>query len=296
MFVAQNVREVHQVLPQIYEIPKEHQKRLRESNQLEAEISLEEWERYKQVYYQQQTYSILEIVKNNQDYKYVVVLGDPGSGKSTLLQYLALEWAELPIKDLVLQPIPLLIELRTYMRNRDSQQCKNFLDFFHQSSGIIHHLNQHQLHERLKAGSAFVMFDGLDEVFDQGKREDVLTDIIRFTNEYPNARVIVTSRVIGYKPQRLRDAEFHHFILQDLEKEQIRDFVNRWHELTFKDEADKARKKERLQTAINTSASIRELAGNPLLLTMMAILNRNQELPRDRPELYNQASRVLLHQ
>jgi hypothetical protein len=29
---------------------------------------------------------------------------------------------------------------------------------------------------------------------------------------------------------------------------------------------------------------------------MMAILNRNQELPRDRPELYNQASRVLLHQ
>jgi HEAT repeats len=32
------------------------------------------------------------------------------------------------------------------------------------------------------------------------------------------------------------------------------------------------------------------------LLTMMAILNRHQELPRDRPELYNQASRVLLHQ
>jgi predicted NACHT family NTPase len=29
---------------------------------------------------------------------------------------------------------------------------------------------------------------------------------------------------------------------------------------------------------------------------MMAILNRHQELPRDRAELYNQASRVLLHQ
>jgi predicted NACHT family NTPase len=29
---------------------------------------------------------------------------------------------------------------------------------------------------------------------------------------------------------------------------------------------------------------------------MMAILNRNQELPRNRAELYNQASRVLLHQ
>ncbi len=38
------------------------------------------------------------------------------------------------------------------------------------------------------------------------------------------------------------------------------------------------------------------LAGNPLLLTMMAILNRNQELPRDRVDLYAQATRLLLHQ
>jgi predicted NACHT family NTPase len=85
-------------------------------------------------------------------------------------------------------------------------------------------------------------------------------------------------------------------MLQDLESEQIQDFIYRWHELTFTDEADKVRKRERLQQAIKTSSAIGELAGNPLLLTMMAILNRNQELPRDRPELYNQASRVLLHQ
>ena len=85
-------------------------------------------------------------------------------------------------------------------------------------------------------------------------------------------------------------------MLQDLESDQIQDFIYRWHELTFIDEADKVRKRERLQQAIKTSSAIRQLAENPLLLTMMAILNRNQELPRDRPELYNQASRVLLHQ
>jgi predicted NACHT family NTPase len=213
-----------------------------------------------------------------------------------LLQYLALDWANLSLNDASFQPIPLLIELRTYMRNRDSGQCKNFLEFFHDSSGVICHLNQHQLVEQLNAGNALVMFDGLDEVFDPGKREDVITDIHRFTNDYPNVRVIVTSRVIGYKPQRLRDAQFHHFMLQDLDEEQIKDFIKRWHDLTFNDEADKVRKRERLQRAIDTSKAIGELAGNPLLLTMMAILNRNQELPRDRPELYNQASRVLLHQ
>ena len=52
---------------------------------------------------------------------------------------------------------------------------------------------------------------------------------------------------------------------------------------------------ERLQQAIGESKAIRELAGNPLLLTMMAILNRNQELPRFRAKLYEEASKVLLH-
>jgi predicted NACHT family NTPase len=222
-------------------------------------------------------------------------LGDPGSGKSTLLQYLALNWARTPLNNVISQPIPLLIELRTYSRDRNSGQCKDFMEFFHKGS-VICRLNQHQLHERLKAGKVLVLFDGLDEVFDPVQREEVITDIHRFTNDYPNVRVIVTSRIIGYKSQRLRDAEFRHFMLQDLESDQIQDFIYRWHELTFTDEVDKVRKRERLQQAIKTSSAIGELAVNPLLLTMMAILNRNQELPRDRPELYKEASKVLLHQ
>ncbi|MBE9130105.1 NACHT domain-containing protein, partial [Coleofasciculus sp. LEGE 07081] len=296
MFIPQNVRQVHEVLHQVHEIPKEHQRRLRESHQLEAEIVAEELERYKQVYFEQPSRPVGEIVKDKDNYRYVVILGDPGSGKSTLLQYLALDWATLSVEAAKFQSIPLLIELRTYLRNFEAKRCNTFLEFFHQSPGSICHLNQQQLHEQLKAGNALVMFDGLDEVFEPGKREDMITCIHRFTNEYPNVQVIVTSRVIGYKPQRLRDAQFHHFMLQDLEPEQIKDFIHRWHELTFNNEGDKVRKRERLQRAIDTSKAIGELAGNPLLLTMMAILNRNQELPRDRPELYHQASRVLLHQ
>ncbi|MBD2298393.1 NACHT domain-containing NTPase [Nostoc sp. FACHB-190] len=296
MFIAQNVREVHQVLPQVHELPKEHLRRLRESDQLEAEIAAEELENHKRVYLEQPIRSVLDVVNERQIYKYIVVLGDPGSGKSTLLQYLALNWANSPLDNVISLPIPLLIELRTYMRRREDQECHNFLEFFHKCSGVMTHLNQHQLHEQLKAGNAVVMFDGLDEVFDPGKREDVITDIHRFTNDYPNVQVIVTSRVIGYKPQRLRDAEFHHFMLQDLDSEQIQDFIYRWHELTFSDEVDKVRKRERLHRGIEASKAITELAGNPLLLTMMAILNRNQELPRDRATLYEQASRVLLHQ
>ncbi|WP_118163856.1 HEAT repeat domain-containing protein [Nostoc sphaeroides] len=296
IFTAQNVRETHQVLAQVHELPKEHLRRLRETDQVEAEVELEELERHKRVYFEQPIRSVLDVVNKKQDYKHLVILGDPGSGKSTLLQFLALNWADSPLDNVISLPIPLLIELRTYMRRREDKECNNFLEFFHQCSGAVHHLNQLELDKQLKAGNALVMFDGLDEVFDPGKREDVITDIHRFTNDYPDVQVIVTSRIIGYKPQRLLNAEFRHFILQDLDSEQIQDFINRWHELTFTDAVDKLRKRERLQRGIAASKSIAELAGNPLLLTMMAILNRNQELPRDRAELYNQASRVLLHQ
>ncbi|MEM8714838.1 MAG: hypothetical protein AAGE92_03535, partial [Cyanobacteria bacterium P01_G01_bin.4] len=104
--------------------------------------------------------------------------------------------------------------------------------------------------------------------------------------------------VVGYQPHRLRNAEFRHFMLQDLDDDQIGIFLDRWHEVTF-DRAQKTEaenKRERLEKAIINSKSIRQLAGNPLLLTMMAVLNRHQELPRDRVDLYQQCSRLLLYQ
>ncbi|MBD2163909.1 HEAT repeat domain-containing protein [Calothrix membranacea FACHB-236] len=300
IFIPQNVRQVYQVLP---ELPKEYLRRLQESNQLDAEFEIEkikeELEGYKRNYLEQPIRSVLDVIRQDKPRKnYLVILGDPGSGKSTLLQYLALDWVEqtLAQNDFNL-PIPLLIELRNYVRDRDAGTCHNFLEYYHKGPNCFFHLNQHKLHEQLKAGNALVMFDGLDEIFEPTKREEVITSIHRFTNEYPDVQVIVTSRIIGYKQQQLRDAEFRHFMLQDLEPAQIKEFIERWHDKTFSqaEARDKNIKRERLQRVINESKAIAELAQNPLLLTMMAILNLKRELPRDRGELYKDASEVLLH-
>jgi predicted NACHT family NTPase len=301
IFIAQNVRECQEFLPQVYEVPKDHIKRLREAEEEVKILSEEELERQRNRYINQKSQLVWEIIgdptatKPTHLIQKTVILGDPGSGKSILLQYIALIWTERPLRDLSLYPIPLLLELRIYARDKQAGKCQDILSFIH-GGNITCRLNQQQLHEKLRSGQAVALFDGIDEIFDPVLREGVVTDIHRFSNDYAQVQVIVTSRWLGYKAQRLRDAGFRHFMLQDLEIEQIQDFIERWHELTFTDQADKVRKWERLQRAIQDSKSIRELAGNPLLLTMMAILNRNQELPRDRPELYNQASRVLLHQ
>jgi predicted NACHT family NTPase len=311
-FIAQYVREVKEALPQILELPKEHLERLiktgdlelppevlesfRKTGQLDAEAIKEILERYKQSYAQETTRSVLELIDDRQTYPYLVILGDPGSGKSSLVQYIALQWAATAIKGESSLPFPLLIELRRYVQSRNKQKCQNFVEFCQQSHGFIYPLHFNQLEERLRTGMVFVMFDGLDEVFEASKRDELITEIIRFTQDYPQVRVLVTSRVIGYQPQRLRDEKFRHFMLQDLEAEQIREFLARWHDLAFGTGQEGKKKQERLQQAIEESPAIRQLAGNPLLLTMMAILNRNQELPRNRVELYSQASKVLLQQ
>ena len=85
-------------------------------------------------------------------------------------------------------------------------------------------------------------------------------------------------------------------MLQELDDDQIADFLTRWHRGAYEDARAGEAKRELLARAIADSAAIRQLAGNPLLLTMMAILNRTQDLPRDRAELYEQCARLLLHQ
>jgi len=305
IFIPQNVRECQELLPP--EIPKEIEQRLVKEGQLEkSQLTDEERDKRHHAYINQPIRLVWELLGDpteeskslSKPVQYAVILGDPGSGKSSLLQYLALSWAQRPTPDLSLFPIPFLIELRFY--GRDKQAAKqggkafDFLSFLH-GGNVTCHLNQQIVFDKLNAGQGIALFDGIDEVFDPALRDEVLKDIHRFSNRFKNVQIIVTSRRLGYKAQPLRDAGFKHFMLQDLEIEQIEDFLERWHEL-FTDQLDNLRKKERLIKAIQDSKSIRELAGNPLLLTMMAILNRKQELPRNRSDLYNKASEVLLYQ
>lgn len=299
IFIPQQVKECQEYLPQVYELPKELQRKLQEQGELEREITSEELERYQRAYSSQQINSVLNVI-NDHKYKYLVILGDPGSGKSTLLQYLAVKWATLPIKELPSHPITLLIELQKYIQDfTNNNGCNNFLDFIHQGSNWVCHLDRIALDKKLQKGEVRILFDGLDEVFDPQLRETVITQIHNFTQTYDKVKVVLTSRIIGYKPRQLKDAEFHHFMLQDLNATQIEDFLKKWHDLTYNEAIESQKKqdrKQRIGKAIKESSAIQQLAGNPLLLTMMAILNRNQDLPRDRAKLYERSSELLLYQ
>jgi predicted NACHT family NTPase len=202
VFVPQTARESSEYLPQLHEIPKEYLRRLVASGELDARdaaLAKELVEERRRAYLDQSPRSVLELVADDRLTR-LVILGDPGAGKSSFLQHLALEWARTEnAAEREALPLPLLIELKEYAA-WDCPSGKSFVRYLHDAENW-HRLDQVRLDERLKDGKrpTLLLLDGLDEIFDQNRRNDAINDIHRFSNDYPDTPVIVTSRIIGYQ-------------------------------------------------------------------------------------------------
>jgi hypothetical protein len=232
----------------------------------------------------------------------VVLLGDPGSGKSTAARYVALSLAG-GVADERLQALaghlPLLIELRSFVTLMAEGRCDSFVDYLDHRAGIDGlGIERAALQRHLvEDGRAVMILDGLDEIFDPPRREEVTRQIANFAANHPKVRLIVTSRIIGYSRRILTSAGFSHYTLQDLDEEQTADFLSSWYRLAARNRAEDAvAQRARLLAAMRHSHAIRELAGNPLLLTILAIIGKHQVLPRERWKLYDHAATVLVQQ
>ena len=244
----------------------------------------------------------------------IVITGEPGSGKSTLLRYLllgildppsdpkdpsrAIAWTEgFTLSER--EHFPFLIELRDYHftceREAEVNSLMDYARYLGETMG--YGIDDQWLDQRLKIGPSLVMFDGLDEIFDPKRRDDVMRQIVGFTEVYPQARVIVTSRPHGYHEGILRPAGFAHYRLQDLDRKQKENFTRAWFSRVFPNDFQNANQRiNRVLSSVDRSPSVRWLAGNPLLLTIMCLIARERELPEERAEFYEQCLDVLVHQ
>ncbi len=238
-----------------------------------------------------------------QQHSGLVILGDPGAGKTTFLKFMVLQLATGGGAE---PRLPVLVPLSAYanaLAERDVR-LDDFIAGYFYGLGADPSIGD-TLRQALKAGSAVVMLDGLDEVKELELRDTVVRRVVDFYVFHRRAgnKFLLTSRIVGYREVRPTAEGLTECTLVDFDDDEIKDFVGRWTGALEKaargdtpgaaQEAERERRE--LLNAVQHNPGVRRLAANPLLLTILALMKRQGvTLPERRVELYQKYVETLL--
>lgn len=220
----------------------------------------------------------------------LVVLGDPGAGKSSMIKYSIckiLEGDSAIFKDHhILNKFPLRIELHKYNSAKSlspltiSKYAENLLADEYQT-----YISAFNLEFIFKFFPTIIFFDGLDEIFDVHERLQVRNDIENFLKNYPNIKGIVTSRFESYQEVSMDSKKFRTVVVKDFSDSQVEDYVKKWYSL--QEENVEMMKEEVMHCLEQLKGVDNELKHNPLLLSLILILYRNdREVPTSKLKIY----------
>jgi hypothetical protein len=186
----------------------------------------------------------------------------------------------------------------------------------------------------LRRGEAVIILDGLDEITGSTTREDIVREIETFIEDWINGRgetksqqlnnywwdlpdfgtpistggnqIIITSRIVGYHASPLR-GNLTHVTIEPMRRVAVEHFCDTWTLAIYQQirpndssevvEGIAANESQALKSAIYDPERprIRELASNPLLVTILGLVFHSRgSLPQHRAELYQLAMEILI--
>lgn len=207
------------------------------------------------------------------------VLGKPGSGKTTFLKFIV----HVTMKG-KLNKLPIFVTIKDWADSR-----LELMDFItHQFDLCSFPSAQPFIEYILETGRAILMFDGLDEVRQEGgQRKFLTTHLHAFTQKYQQTQCIITCRVAA------SDYSFDDFTyveMADFNDEQMKIYTHNW----FGIHTDKAKD---FWVELNKAENkgVKELSRSPLLLSMICLAyNETNAIPERRVEIYEEALDALL--
>ncbi len=260
-----------------------------------------------------QPLSVLDAVIQN---RRMVLLGEPGAGKTTALHYmglaLALHQADPMGGWLAYLPgwpkdqghfLPIYVVLRDFARRarsaRDGEHPQ-FLWNFITSQLAESNLGRAEsvVRHALEKGTALILLDGLDEIPHLRQLEFVRAAITAFMQRYPECRVVITCRTLTYQSPQWRLPNLPSFTIARLTHVQIERFIHQWYAELARINIISHRNGQELAVRLGRAVAqpdLHELATNPLLLTVMALVHTHKgRLPDARSLLYEETVDLLL--
>ncbi|MEG6444805.1 NACHT domain-containing protein [Enterobacter roggenkampii] len=234
--------------------------------------------------------------------KGIALLALPGGGKSLLLKRLAVAYASpdrrsssddnLPDIDLM----PVLIrcrEWRDYITLPIATMLRKLPDISGQS--VLEGVGT-ALISQFSKGNVLLLVDGLDEIHDDGERTIFAENLRNFIDQYPKTKLVITSREAGFSLVAPFLASYcEQWRVAPLNPQTIKILCNYWHQLMVGQSPEAISDAERLGEVLVSNQSLKRLAENPLLLTMLLVVKHGAgRLPPDRVSLYSRAVEVLL--
>jgi HEAT repeat protein len=252
------------------------------------------------------TLSLAEVLSQHSQ---LAIIGGPGSGKTTLTRWIAVifarrEQAKPQNLGIALEAdrLPIVLELRRFaehfvMLNQQPTVPNLATEIASFISGHAYYPDTPAafIQQALSAGRCLILLDGLDEIADLGARQ-LLTDAIHSfiqhpTQYYGQNLLIITSRPHGYHSISLSAVQLCE--VKPFSPEDVAFFIQHWYSTAYPEQEQS--EAADLTLVIQANERVGELATNPLLCTIIAIVYRNNRvLPNRRVELYLKCCEALL--
>ena len=252
--------------------------------------------------------------------RHVVLEGAPGQGKSTIAQYVCqihrhhllnvalnderipqghrLQPVRIPLKvdcrdlDVWLQggnPFPIASEIKNVRhRSLESFLCTHVQ---HHSGGSSFDVDD--LHALVNSSAMLLVFDGLDEVADVGRRsavvENITNGVMRLEEVSLSVQTIVTSRPAAFANSPSFSHEKYLYVhLTSIGRRIIEEYTDRWLEAREMEEREATEVKNILRAKLD-QPHMAELTRNPMQLAILLSLihTRGASLPDKRTALYD---------
>jgi predicted NACHT family NTPase len=260
-----------------------------------------------------QIWDLLKRAEKQPELRRIALLAWGGYGKTTLMRHVAYIYSENKQRRGLERKIPVLVILGRYRELLSGEHPPDLATFVEK-----HHIPdlpggedltvpENWAQSVLKGGRAVVIWDGFDEI-PKAMRSGLVKWMNEQTKRYPKSIFMLTSRPKSYREQDPETFAFPTaYWVQEFDDVQRRDFIDRWYlcqevyahggeeNAAVKQTAKRAA--DDLSAQIDRRQELKDMAKNPLLLTMMTTFHRRNNgvnLPRRRVELYQEICRLQL--